>query len=227
MLIAHLMEKFPDYKEKVPPVADLQEFYKESKQRFDSDEEFKARAYQSVVRLQSKEKDIVKAWQLICDVSRKEMQSVYDRLDIKNLVERGESFYQDLMIDVVKDLDSRGLLSLEDGRKVMYPQEENIVPMTIVKSDGGFTYDTSDMASIRHRIHEEKAHWLVYVVDAGQSAHFKQLFKCATIAGYADDKTKLSHVAFGLVLGEDRKKFKTRSGETVKLNDLLDEGLLR
>ncbi|XP_018494953.2 arginine--tRNA ligase, cytoplasmic [Galendromus occidentalis] len=226
MLIAHLMDKFPDYKENVPPVADLQEFYKESKMRFDSDPAFKSRAYEAVVRLQSKEKDIVKAWQLICDVSRKEMQSVYDRLDI-TLLERGESFYNELMIDVVKDLDRRGLLSLEDGRKVMYPQEENLVPMTIVKSDGGFTYDTSDMASIRHRVGVEKGDWLIYVVDSGQSSHFKQLFKCAQIAGYVDEKTRLSFVGFGLVLGEDRKKLKTRSGETVKLNDLLDEGLQR
>lgn len=180
MLIAHLMDKFPDYKVNVPPVADLQEFYKESKVRFDNDENFKARAYKAVVRLQSKDEDIVKAWQLICDVSRKEMQSVYDRLDI-TLVERGESFYQEMMIEVVNDLESRGLLSLEDGRKVMYPQDDNIVPMTIVKSDGGFTYDTSDMASIRHRIQVEKGDWLVYVVDSGQSAHFKQLFKCAQV----------------------------------------------
>lgn len=180
MLIAHLMDKFPDYKEKVPPVADLQEFYKESKVRFDNDEEFKARAYNCVVRLQSREKDIVKAWQLICDVSRKEIQKVYDRLDI-TVVERGESFYQDLMVDVVKDLDSRGLLSLEDGRKVMYPHEEHLTPLTVVKSDGGFTYDTSDLAALRHRVREEKADWVVYVVDSGQAAHFKAIFKCTQV----------------------------------------------
>ncbi|OQR78215.1 arginine--tRNA ligase [Tropilaelaps mercedesae] len=226
MLIAHLMEKFPDYDKKIPPLDDLQEFYKESKVRFDNDDEFKKRAYQSVVQLQSKEPVIIKAWQLICDVSRKELQKIYDRLDI-TLVERGESFYQDLMNDVVADLEKRGLLVEEDGRKLLFPSNKQLIPLTVVKSDGGYTYDTSDLAALRHRIEVEKGDWLVYVVDAGQGAHFNTLFDCARVAGFVPEGVRLDHVAFGLVLGEDRKKFKTRSGDTVKLNDLLDEGCER
>lgn len=126
-------------------------FYKESKVRFDGDEEFKKRAYQAVVRLQSKEPDIIKAWQLICDVSRKEMQTIYDRLDIQ-LVERGESFYHDLMKDVVADLERRNLLVEEDGRKLLFPKNKQLIPLTVVKSDGGYTYDTSDLAAIKHRV---------------------------------------------------------------------------
>jgi len=225
MLIAHLMDKFPDYSVKAPPIGDLQEFYKESKIRFDSDEEFKKRAYSCVVRLQSHEADIIKAW-LICDASRNEFEQVYKRLDI-TVIERGESFYQDMMNDVVKDLEQKGLLIEEDGRKLMFPSNKQLVPFTIVKSDGGYTYDTSDITALRHRCEVEQRDWLVYVVDSGQSSHFQTLFDCGRLAGYAKPEVRLDHVAFGLVLGEDKKKYKTRSGDTVKLGDLLDEGLER
>ena len=96
------------------------------------------------------------------------------------------------------------------------------------KSDGGFTYDTSDMAALRQRVEEEKGDWLIYVVDAGQSLHFQTIFAAAKMAGYySEEKTRIDHMAFGVVLGEDRKKFKTRSGDTVRLVDLMDEGLER
>ncbi|XP_022643504.1 arginine--tRNA ligase, cytoplasmic-like [Varroa destructor] len=226
MLIAHLMDKFPDYNKNVPPIHDLQEFYKESKIRFDNDEEFKKRAYQSVVLLQSKNTDMIKAWELICDVSRKELEKIYRKLDV-NLIERGESFYHDFMNEVIADLEKRNLLIEDDGRKLLFPTNKQLIPLTMVKSDGGYTYDTSDMACIKHRIEVEKADWIIYVVDGGQRMHFQTLFDCAKLVGYAPNHVRLDHVAFGLVLGEDRKKFKTRSGDTVKLNDLLDEGCER
>ncbi|KAL3266973.1 hypothetical protein HHI36_011122 [Cryptolaemus montrouzieri] len=229
MLIAHLKDKYPDYLIKSPPIGDLQSFYKEAKIRFDEDPEFKKRAYASVVQLQSLEKDHVKAWEMICDVSRKEFQKIYDRLGI-TLEERGESFYQKLMEELVKELESGGYLIEDEGRKILWGDEpgNGSIPMTIVKSDGGFTYDTSDLAAIKHRIQQEKADWVIYVADAGQATHFQILFKCAQKLGIIDPKKhRLDHVAFGVVLGEDKKKFKTRSGDTVRLIDLLDEGLRR
>ncbi|KAH8040822.1 hypothetical protein HPB51_012992 [Rhipicephalus microplus] len=107
MLIAHLQDRFPDYLVHSPPIGDLQAFYKESKVRFDSDEEFKKRAYACVVKLQSHDQDMISAWKLICDVSRREFQTIYERLDA-TLIERGESFYQDMMGEIVKDLEERG-----------------------------------------------------------------------------------------------------------------------
>lgn len=227
MLIAHLQDRFPDYLKVSPPISDLQGFYKESKTRFDSDEDFKKRAYACVVKLQSGDDDSMKAWKLICDVSRKEFQKVYDRLNVK-LIERGESFYQKRMEAIVKELANAGFLEEDEGRKIMWGENRNGIPLTIIKSDGGFTYDTSDMAAIKQRLHEEKGEWLVYVTDAGQATHFQTIFSCARRAKILDPNVhRVDHVGFGVVLGEDGKKFKTRSGDTVKLTELLDEGLKR
>lgn len=226
MLIAHLQDQFPNYLTVSPPIADLMAFYKESKKRFDEDPDFKQRAYNCVVKLQNMDPDYIKGWQLICDVSRKEFKKVYDRLDV-TLIERGESFYQKRMEKLVEELEEKGLLEEDEGRKVMWGSKDSI-PFTIIKSDGGFTYDTSDMATIRQRIEEEKGDWVIYVTDAGQATHFQVLFKCAERAGiYDPSKVRVDHVGFGVVLGEDKKKFKTRSGDTVRLVDLLDEGLKR
>jgi arginyl-tRNA synthetase len=227
MLIAHLKEKFPDYLTVSPPIGDLQSFYKESKVRFDTDEEFKKRAYADVVRLQSYEPDVVKAWTLICTESSREFMNIYDRLNIKNLVSRGESFYQLMMKDVVLELEQKGMVELDEGRKICWPPGIS-VPMTLVKSDGGFTYDTSDMAALRHRLREEKADMILYVVDAGQAIHLNSIFLAGAKAGWYDPAvTRVEHVGFGVVLGEDKKKFKTRSGETVRLVDLMNEGIRR
>jgi arginyl-tRNA synthetase len=230
MLIAHLEDRFPNFLKESPPIHDLQEFYKESKKRFDEDEEFKKRAYDRVVKLQSGDANSKKAWQLICDVSRKEFQVIYNLLDVK-LQERGESFYQSRMESIVKELESKNFLEVDEGRKIMWGVKGDDfggIPLTIVKSDGGFTYDTSDMATIKNRIEEEKGEWLIYVTDLGQATHFKAIFSCAKRAGiWNPDKVRIDHVGFGVVLGEDGKKFKTRSGDTVKLSDLLEEGMKR
>jgi len=227
MLIAHLEDEFPNYKEVSPPIGDLQAFYKASKKRFDVDEAFKKRAYQRVVELQGGNKDVHQAWQMICDVSRNEFQKLYDRLDI-TLQERGESFYNNLMPKLVEEMKKDGSCELsDDGRWVTFVPGMK-VPLIMVKSDGGFTYDTSDMAAIKQRLYDENGDWLIYVVDAGQGDHFKQLFAGAKAAGWYDPSiTRIDHVAFGVVLGEDKKKFKTRSGDTVRLSDLLDEGVKR
>ncbi|XP_053232480.1 arginine--tRNA ligase, cytoplasmic [Podarcis raffonei] len=226
MLIAHLQDKFPDYLTVSPPIGDLQAFYKESKRRFDTEEEFKKHAYRCVVLLQSKNPDFIKAWKLICDVSRKEFQKIYDCLDV-TIIERGESYYQDKMNDIVKEFEEGGFVQVDDGRKIVFVPGYS-VPLTIVKSDGGFTYDTSDLAALKQRLFEEKADYIIYVVDSGQAVHLQTIFAAGQMIGWYDPKvTRVTHAAFGVVLGEDKKKFKTRSGDTVRLIDLLQEGLKR
>ncbi|XP_064105491.1 arginine--tRNA ligase, cytoplasmic-like isoform X2 [Macrobrachium nipponense] len=226
MLIAHLKDTYPDFANNPPPIADLQAFYKESKKRFDEDEAFKKRAYEAVVQLQAHDPVHIKGWEEICDISKQEFQKVYERLQIR-IVNRGESFYQSRMESLVKELNAAGLLEEDEGRKVMFAEGAEI-PLTVVKSDGGFTYDTSDMACLKQRIEEEKGRWLIYVTDAGQSQHFKSFLACAKKAKfYNPSKVRVDHVTFGVVLGEDKKKFKTRSGDTVRLVDLLNEGCQR
>ncbi|CAN0419033.1 unnamed protein product [Lampetra planeri] len=203
----------------------------ESKLRFDEDPSFRSRAYECVVRLQSKEESILRGWSLICDISRRgwgggEFQKIYDWLGVR-LEERGESFYQSLMQDVVAELKHKGLLQEDEGRLVLFAPGCS-VPLTVVKSDGGFTYDTSDLAALRHRIQTEHADIIIYVTDSGQASHFAAVFSAARLAGwYQEGGVRVVHTPFGVVLGEDRKKFKTRSGETVRLAELLDEGLRR
>jgi len=226
MLIAHLQDTFPNYLEEPPQIADLQGFYKESKKRFDEDSSFKARAYQAVVALQSGDGKHTKGWNMICDISKREFNKVYQRLDVV-IEPMGESFYQSRMESLVEELKARNLLSLEDGRMVMYA-EGAAIPLTVVKSDGGFTYDTSDLTCIKYRVHEMHADWVVYVTDAGQMQHFKSFLACARKAGiYDPEAVRVDHVMFGMVLGEDNKKFKTRSGDTVRLVSLLEEGVGR
>ncbi|CAB1316476.1 unnamed protein product [Coregonus sp. 'balchen'] len=226
MLIAHLQDKFPNYLTVSPPIGDLQAFYKESKKRFDEEEDFKKRAYQCVVKLQSKDPAFIKGWNLICDVSRNEFQKVYNCLDIQ-IIERGESFYQEKMTAVVKEFEAKGLVEMDEGRKIVFAQGQQI-PLTVVKSDGGYTYDTSDLAALRQRLFDEKADIIIYVTDSGQGTHFQVVFAAAQMIGWYDPKvTRVEHAGFGVVLGEDKKKFKTRSGDTVRLMDLLDEGLKR
>ncbi|VDN98947.1 unnamed protein product [Rodentolepis nana] len=227
MLIAHLKDTFGDLGEQALPVSDLQKFYKEAKTRFDSEEDFKKRSYEAVVKLQSFDPEHIRNWEKICDVSKREFNEIYRRMDINNLIPKGESFYQSRMIEVVKYLEEQNLLENDDGRKIMWTPAAEI-PLIIVKSDGGFTYDTSDMATIRYRIVEQRGERLIYVTDAGQATHFKAIYSAAEICGFSNpSRVRLEHVPFGMVLGEDKKKFKTRSGDTVKLVDLLDEGVSR
>ncbi|ESO84457.1 hypothetical protein LOTGIDRAFT_196660 [Lottia gigantea] len=226
MLIANLQDKYPDFAKNPPSIGDLQSFYKASKARFDEDEEFKKRAYACVVKLQAHDPEYIKAWKSIYDVSRKEFQKVYERLDV-SLIDRGESYYQELMKIVVEELGSKGYTKVEDGRTIMFV-EGHQVPLTVIKTDGGFTYDTSDLAAIKQRLMDEKADWLVYVVDNGQGGHLETIYSAAFQVGWANKSVhRIEHVGFGVVLGEDKKKFKTRSGETVRLVDLLDEGIKR
>jgi arginyl-tRNA synthetase len=233
MLITHLRTACPEALTGSGQVdiGDLVAFYKQAKQRFDEDEEFKARSRQAVVELQSGDESAQQAWQVLCDQSRQEFQKIYDRLDI-NVTERGESFYNPLLSDVVEDLKTQGLLVEDQGAQVVFldgftNKAGDPQPLIIQKSNGGFNYATTDLAAIRYRTQQDGAERILYVVDAGQANHFNQVFQVAGKAGWVPETVELSHVPFGLVQGEDGKKFKTRSGETVRLKDLLDEAVSR
>jgi arginyl-tRNA synthetase len=232
MLIAYMRRFVPDVlkNQTRTDLATLMEWYRASKKLFDDDKEFKKEAQLEVVKLQGGSESSLAAWTMICDISRRAFEAIYHLLDIK-LTERGESFYNPFLPNVVADLEKRGLITISDGAKCIYLQgfmgrDDKPLPIIIQKSDGGYNYDTTDMAAIRHRIETEKADRIIYVTDAGQSLHFQMLFEAAKIAGYLDPtKVRVDHVPFGVVLGNDGKKFKTREGETEKLIDLLFEAV--
>lgn len=233
MLITHLKEACPEALEvgSAVDIGDLVTFYKQAKKRFDEDDDFKTRSREAVVGLQSGDAIATQAWQALCDQSRQEFQKLYDRLGIK-IQERGESFYNPLLADVVKDLESLGLLVEDQGAKVVFAdgftnKDGDPLPLIIQKTDGGYNYATTDLAAIRYRTQQDGAERVLYVVDAGQGNHFAQVFQVAAKAGWIPDGVELTHVPFGVVQGEDGKKFKTRSGDTVKLKDLLNEAVSR
>ncbi|EPY34484.1 arginyl-tRNA synthetase [Strigomonas culicis] len=334
MLILYMKRNFPDYEASPPDISDLTSFYRAAKQCFDEDEEFKEQARLEVVKLQSLEPESIKAWQFICDVSRKEFNIIYSRLSVR-IEERGESFYNPLIPQVLEILEKAGQIEVSDGAKLIiskdrkktnaldakdmtklagqhlaklqrtgnfyHPnliaamkkagimegeegaetvklskketkpwskldlrmdldklmsqlaplynktldplfvevfQEAGIItgdeisvprfsfPLMVVKSDGGFTYDTTDMAAMYHRFVMEKNNRVIYCTDVGQYEHFRMCAQAAQDMHWMDNAT-WDHAGFGLVTGADGKKIKTRSGETAKLKDLLDEACER
>ncbi|MFZ9740027.1 MAG: arginine--tRNA ligase, partial [Prochlorotrichaceae cyanobacterium] len=233
MLITYLREAYPDALTQADALdlGDLVAFYKKAKQRFDEDEIFQSQARQAVVALQSGDPASVQAWKLLCDQSRREFQTLYDRLGI-DLEERGESFYNPFLPAVVEDLQTLGLLVEDAGAQCVFLEgfqnkDGNPLPLIIQKSDGGYNYATTDLAALRYRIGQDQVQRIIYVTDAGQSSHFAQVFQVAQRAGWVPEGIDLTHVPFGLVQGEDGKKLKTRSGDTIRLRDLLDEAIER
>jgi arginyl-tRNA synthetase len=235
MLIAYLKEVYPEALTTADALdlGDLVSLYKKAKIRFDEDEEFKETARNEVVKLQAGDPESRHAWQLLCDQSRREFQLIYDLLDIQ-LTERGESFYNPFLPDVVAELDKQGLLEEDAGAKCVFLEgftnkAGEPLPLIVQKSDGGYNYATTDLAALKYRVEQDGADRIIYVTDAGQSNHFAAVFQVAKRAGILPEKVEVEvevvHVPFGLVLGEDGKKLKTRSGETIKLKDLLDEAV--
>ena len=242
MLIQHMAESTPGGLDSVgdADVSDLQALYKAAKKRFDAEEDFKLRAREAVTRLQGGDPAATAAWKTICAASRVEFEAIYDRLGV-SLQERGESYYNPLLADLVKDMESAGVAVEDAGAKVVWVEGIEH-PLIIQKSDGGFGYATTDLAALRQRVNDEKADWIIYVTDAGQAGHFKMVFAAAERAGFIPAQggkkgeaapatpptTRIDHVGFGLVLGADGKRIRTRDeGAAVRLVELLDEAVSR
>ncbi|MDC0260579.1 arginine--tRNA ligase [Synechococcus sp. AH-551-N17] len=237
MLITHLKQVAPETLNTADAVdlGDLVAFYREAKKRFDDDDAFQTTSREEVVKLQGGDPVSLKAWGLLCDQSRREFQKIYDRLDIR-LSERGESFYNPYLASVLSGLQEAGLLVTDDGAECVFLEGVNgkdgkPLPVIVRKSDGGFNYATTDLAAIRYRFElssdGDGARRVIYVTDAGQANHFAGVFQVAKRANWIPEGGRLEHVPFGLVQGEDGKKLKTRSGDTVRLRDLLDEAVER
>jgi arginyl-tRNA synthetase len=233
MLICYLREVYPSALDtaNVLDIGDLVTFYKQAKQRFDEDANFQTAARQAVVRLQAGDESTKKAWELLCNQSRREFQVIYDRLNVQ-LTERGESFYNPFLAETITELEQLGLVEVSEGAKCVFTagftnREGEPLPLIVQKSDGGYNYATTDLAAIRYRLRVDQADRIIYFTDSGQANHFGQFFQVARTAGWINDKVDIIHAPFGLVQGEDGKRLKTRSGENIKLKELLDEAVDR
>ena len=235
MLIAYLQEIQSQKANKLPQeLSDLEKFYRSAKDRFDSDEEFANTARKSVVQLQSGDPAHNQAWQRFIEESLAHCETIYDKLNV-TLTRAdldAESRYNDDLENIVAALNSKELLSESDGARVVFlsdfvGKDGDLLPVIIQKSDGGYLYSTTDLAAIRLRSNEWNVDRSLYVVDRRQSLHFQQVFAVAKKANIASEKISLEHIAYGTMMGSDGKPFKTRSGDIVKLIDLLDESIRR
>ena len=234
MLIEHLIDLGGADAAESFSVRDLNEFYAGARQEFDSDPDFAERSSRRVVALQSGDPETLRLWRIFVAESLRHNNEIYAMLGVlltdDDVV--GESFYNHLLPVVVDELSTRGLLVEHDGALCVFPEgfenrQGDPLPLIVRKSDGGYGYPATDLAAIRDRTQRREATRLVYVVDAGQSLHFRLVFAVAALAGYLPDPSAAVHVAFGLVLGPDGKKMASRSGSSERLADLLVEGVER
>ncbi len=228
MLIAHMIDQ-PD-SELGLQLSDLETFYREAKIRFDEDETFAESARNYVVKLQAGDEECLTHWQQFIEISLQHCEDVYSKLNV--LLSRAdvkpESSYNDELPVVISDLDKAGLLTEDNGAKCVFLEEfkgkdDSILPAIVQKSDGGYLYATTDLAALKYRQHALKASRMLYFVDARQNLHLKQVFSISKKAGFVNEDTSLEHMAFGTMMGNDGKPFKTRVGGTTKLVDLLTE----
>lgn len=233
MLVAYLIEQQQNGRADLE-LADLEQFYRNAKVRFDEDKNFADTARDYVVKLQSGDASILALWQQFVQTSLQHAQAVYKKLGLKLLPAdvTGESFYNDQLQSTVNELLAKGIAVDSDGTKVVFldefkNQDNEPAAFIIQKKDGGFLYASTDLACLRYRINTLHGNRLLYVVDARQSLHFDELFTVARKAGWLPDTVHAEHVPFGTMMGKDGKPFKTRSGDTVKLMDLLNEAVTR
>lgn len=236
MLIAYLKTQYPDILNNPhrAHIGDLERFYQQAKQKDETDAAFAALARQQVVLLHQHHPETMAIWRHIVDQSRQHYLPIYRMLNVllTEADERGESFYADRLAAVVEELKAKGLAVVSDGAVCVFPpgfknKDGQPLPMIIQKSDGAYLYATTDLAALRYRLLELQADRVIYVTDARQALHFQMIFATAQLAGWVRQGVALEHITFGTMLGEDNKPFKTRTGGTVKLQELLDEAIAR
>lgn len=230
MLLTHMLDAEDGAGGAARRLTDLEEFYKAAKERFDSDAAFADAARRNVVRLQGGDPEFKRAWELFIEESLRHCDALYRRLNVTLRREDldAESRYNDDLAGIVDALREKSLLAESDGALCVFLPEftgkdGGPLPLIVRKSDGGYLYSTTDLAAVRLRSFEMGADRSLYVVDVRQSLHFRQVFAVAKAAGLASERISLEHVAYGTVMGADGRPLKTRSGDAVKLSDLLDE----
>ena len=231
MLIAYL-EKMENEHTDNMSLSDLEAFYRAAKQHYDQDPEFAERARNYVVKLQGGDEYCRAMWRKLVDVTMYQNILTYKRLNVTLTVDdvMGESLYNSMLPGIVADLKAKGLAVQSDGATVVYLDEfknKEGEPMGVIiqKNDGGYLYTTTDIACAKYRYETLKADRVLYYIDSRQHQHLMQAWTIVRKAGYVPESVTLEHHMFGMMLGKDGKPFKTRSGGTIKLSDLLDEAI--
>ncbi len=236
MLIEHLLDIGEEEAAHELSVGDLTAFYQQARAKFDANEAFKERARQRVVLLQAGDEPTLRLWRLLFEASKSYFNAVYARLHVLLTDDdiAAESFYNPWLAEVADELEARGLARIDDGALCAFPvgfkgRDGEPMALMIRKSDGGFGYQATDLAAVRYRTTTLAADRIVYVVGAPQGQHLAMVHEVGREAGWigGDTGRAAEHVSFGSILGEDRKMYKTRSGDSVKLSELLDEAVER
>ncbi|HNZ23905.1 MAG TPA: arginine--tRNA ligase [Polyangiaceae bacterium] len=234
MLIEHLVDLGEQRASEELGVGDLNKFYREARAKFEQDPSFADRSRLRVVQLQAGDEPTRVLWQRLVHESKRYFGEIYAQLDVSLTDEDvcGESFYNPMLADVAEELEQRGLATVDDGALCIFvpgfsSREGSALPLIVRKTDGGYGYAATDLAAVRHRVKTLGATRLLYVVGAPQRQHLSMVFSAATMAGWLCPPARAEHVEFGSVLGADGKMFKTRAGDTIKLSDLIQEGVER
>ncbi|HEY2408511.1 MAG TPA: arginine--tRNA ligase [Polyangiaceae bacterium] len=234
MLIEHLIDVKRESNASELSIGELGDFYRAARAKFDANPEFADRSRARVVSLQAGDAATLELWRTFVQSSKRYMEAVFERLSVKltDADVRGESFFNDQLASVADELEARGLASLNDGALCIFPpgfqsREGEPLPLILRKQDGGFGYAATDLAAIRFRVGTLRGTRLLYVVSAQQQQHFAMVFEAAKMAGFLPSTVRAEHVAFGNVLGDDRKILKSRAGYALRLIDLLDEAVAR
>lgn len=233
MLIAYLQTAYPEALQTTEglDLGDLATFYRAAKQRFDQDEQFQEAARQAVVKLQAGDEETLQAWKIVCDLSNRTNRKIFDLMGLSDKIqERGESFYNPFLPKILEELDELGLLVEDAGAQCVFldgftNKEGKPLPLIVRKSDGGYNYAATDLAAIRYRVNVDQVQRVVYPVGVEQTNHFIQIFQVGKKAGWITDDRTFVHLPLGLILGEDGKKLKSRSGDAPRMVDLLNEAI--
>jgi arginyl-tRNA synthetase len=234
MLIEHLLDIGEPATREQLEAGEFTDFYQAARVGFDANTAFADRARRRVAMLQGGDAETLRLWQVLVDASMEYLNTLYARLEISLTPAdmAPESFYNPMLADVCAELEADGIAVISDGALVAFPpgftgRDGQPVPLILRKSDGAYGYDTTDAAAIRYRLIDLKASRIIYVVGSEQSQHLQLVFALAREAGWLTDQASAEHAVIGLVTGPDGKRLKTRTGEQVKLIDLINEAVER
>jgi arginyl-tRNA synthetase len=234
MLLEHLVDIGEEAAYAQLAAGDINAFYQAAKSKFDADDAFADRSRRRVVALQAGEPETLRIWQTLVDDSKQYYNSIYRLLGV-TLTDADlapESFYNPMLEAVCRDLEQAGVATISDGALCAFPpgftgRDGSPLPLILRKSDGGYGYGTTDMAAIRYRVNELHTNRITYIVGSEQAQHFAMVFAVARQAGWLPDSVRVEHAPIGMVTGADRKRFRTRTGASVKLIDLIEEAIAR